>query len=129
MQILNPAGRATRAALWIVAMAAITVVALVVFRPLEGADHTDAPGATGDPAADITDVYAFRSPENLDNLETVEALLFTVPELEECIGGNMARMNPRYPVDKTCLATTKRGRRCLHPPLVGRPFCALHGGR
>ena len=63
-------------------------------------------------------------PEHLDDLEKVEALLFTEAELEECIGGNMARMDH----DKTCLATTKRGRRCLHPPLVGRPFCALHGG-
>ena len=71
MQILNPAGRATRAALWIAAIAVITVVALIAFRPLEGADHTDAPGATGDPAADITDVYAFRSPENPDNLVVV----------------------------------------------------------
>ncbi len=68
-------------------------------------------------------------PENLDDLETVEALLFTEAELEECIGGNMARMDHGYPVDKTCLATTKRGRRCLHPPLVGRPFCVLHGGQ
>ena len=66
-------------------------------------------------------------PENLDDLETVEALLFTEAELEECIGGNMARMDRWYPVDQTCLATTKRGRRCLHPPLVGRPSCALHG--
>ena len=65
-------------------------------------------------------------PENLDDLETVEALLFTEAELEECIGGNLARMDHGYPVDKTCLATTKRGRRCLHPPLVGRLFCALH---
>ncbi len=67
-------------------------------------------------------------PENLDDLETVEALLFTEAELEECIGGNMARMDHGYPVDQTCLATTKRrGRRCLNLPLVGRPFCALHG--
>ena len=68
-------------------------------------------------------------PENIDDLEKVEALLFTEAELEECIGGNIARMGHGYSVDQTCLATTKRGRRCLNPPLVGRPFCALHGGR
>ncbi len=68
-------------------------------------------------------------PENLDDLEKVEALLFTEAELEECIGGNIAHMDHGYPVDKTCLATMKRGRGCLHPPLVGRPFCALHGGK
>ena len=68
-------------------------------------------------------------PENLDDLETVEALLFTEAELNECIGGNMVRMDHGYPVERTCLATTKRGRRCLHPPLVGRAFCALHEGK
>ncbi len=65
-------------------------------------------------------------PENLDDLEKVEALLFTEAELEECIGG-MARMDHGH--DKTCLATTKQGQRCLHPPLAGRPFCVLHGGK
>jgi hypothetical protein len=32
------------------------------------ADHRDSPSVEDDPAADITDVYAFRSPENNDNL-------------------------------------------------------------
>lgn len=32
------------------------------------ADHRDSPSVENDPAADITDVYAFRSPANSDNL-------------------------------------------------------------
>ena len=36
-----------------------------------GADHADAPGLSGDRAADINDIYAFRSPENADNLVAV----------------------------------------------------------
>ena len=43
-------------------------IALVAAGASEGADHADAPGVLGDPAADINDVYAFRSPANPDNL-------------------------------------------------------------
>ncbi len=35
---------------------------------LEGADHKDGPRTSADPKADINDVYAFRSPENPDNV-------------------------------------------------------------
>jgi hypothetical protein len=34
----------------------------------QAADHRDSPTVEADPAADIADVYAFRSPENSDNL-------------------------------------------------------------
>ena len=71
MQVLSPARSALGAALLLVALAAIAAFALLASQPLEGADHTDAPGSTSDPAADITDVYAFRSPENPDNLVVV----------------------------------------------------------
>src|SRR3989442_11896987 len=37
-------------------------VALVALRPASGADHRDSPGAAANAPADITDVYAFRSP-------------------------------------------------------------------
>ncbi|TMB71159.1 MAG: DUF4331 domain-containing protein [Chloroflexi bacterium] len=37
-------------------------------RPSSGADHRDAPGAEANKPADITDVYAFRSPANSANL-------------------------------------------------------------
>ena len=35
-----------------------------------------------------------------------------------------------YPVDtdRRCRGTTRVGNRCKRYPLVGRPFCALHGG-
>ena len=40
----------------------------LVLGPARGADHRDSPGAEADNAADITDVYAFRSPAAPDNL-------------------------------------------------------------
>ena len=52
------------------AVLALALVGLVAtLRGSAGAaDHRDAPGIEGDPAADINDVYAFRSSENPDNL-------------------------------------------------------------
>ena len=47
---------------------AILVVATLVPIVAQSADHADAPAVGGDAAADITDVYAFRSPTNADNL-------------------------------------------------------------
>lgn len=47
--------------LWLGALAAITGLALA-------ADHFDSPLASKDARKDITDVYAFRSPANSDNL-------------------------------------------------------------
>lgn len=38
---------------------------------LDAADHGDAPGVKSDLATDITDIYAFRSPENADNIVVV----------------------------------------------------------
>ncbi len=47
---------------------ALITVALATVGSTRGADHRDSPGVEGDPAADLADVYAFRSPENSDNL-------------------------------------------------------------
>ncbi|MEZ4554391.1 MAG: DUF4331 family protein [Dehalococcoidia bacterium] len=51
---------------------AIVGIALLAFAVLgmraEGADHKDSPSVEGDAGADITDVYAFRSPTNASNL-------------------------------------------------------------
>lgn len=44
------------------------IVAITVARGASGADHRDSPGVEDDAQGDITDVYAFRSPENDDNL-------------------------------------------------------------
>lgn len=48
----------------------ITVAAGAMFllQPAQAADHRDGPGIQGSPAADINDVYAFRSATNPDNL-------------------------------------------------------------
>ena len=48
----------------------ITIAAGAMFslQPALAADHRDGPGIEGMPAADINDVYAFRSPTNNDNL-------------------------------------------------------------
>lgn len=45
----------------------------VSLQPFSGytADHRDAPGVQSDVTTDITDVYAFRSPSNSDNLVAV----------------------------------------------------------
>lgn len=51
---------------------AVIGIALLAFAVLgmraEGADHRDSPSVEGDAGADITDVYAFRSPTNANNL-------------------------------------------------------------
>ena len=43
-------------------------VAALFAATAQAADHRDSPSVEGDAAADITDVYAFRSPTNSDNL-------------------------------------------------------------
>ncbi|MBX7112091.1 MAG: DUF4331 domain-containing protein [Dehalococcoidia bacterium] len=51
---------------------AVIGIALLAFALFglraEGADHKDSPSVEGDAGADITDVYAFRSPTNPNNL-------------------------------------------------------------
>ena len=44
------------------------IIAFTMARGASGADHRDAPGVESDAPADITDLYAFRSPANNDNL-------------------------------------------------------------
>lgn len=53
-----------RILLLLVPLAAVAVIAITA----NAADHRDSPSVENDPAADITDVYAFRSPANNDNL-------------------------------------------------------------
>ena len=53
-----------RFALVLLSLAAVAAFVLTV----NAADHRDSPSVENDPAADITDVYAFRSPANSDNL-------------------------------------------------------------
>jgi hypothetical protein len=57
---------------WLSALA-IAPLALIVVAQRDGraADHLDGPGATKDPAADITDVYAFTSPETTGHVVLV----------------------------------------------------------
>ena len=71
MRVLTLRARLTGAALFIGLAAAAVAIALLVLGPARGADHTEAPGLQGDPAADITDIFAFRSAENSDNLVVV----------------------------------------------------------
>ena len=58
----------TIASLLLLVALGVLAISLVTLGPSESADHADAPGVVGDPAADINDIYAFRSPENPDNL-------------------------------------------------------------
>lgn len=53
----------------VIAVLGIALIALALFSMrAEGADHKDSPSVEGDAGADITDVYAFRSPTNAANL-------------------------------------------------------------
>src|SRR5205085_2109979 len=57
---------------WLTALAiAPLAVIAVAQRDGRAADHLDGPGATKDPAADITDLYAFTSPETAGHLVLV----------------------------------------------------------
>jgi len=47
------------------------VLGLVGVFGAGAADHKDSPTAAGDPAADITDIYAFRSPANNNNVVAI----------------------------------------------------------
>ena len=47
---------------------ALLAASLLALTPARSADHADAPGVAGDRAADIADLFAFRSPGNSDNL-------------------------------------------------------------
>jgi hypothetical protein len=54
----------TRRRAVLVAAAAAAAVALAGVSAVRASDHLDGPGATADPQSDITDVFAFTSPEN-----------------------------------------------------------------
>lgn len=60
--------RGLSASLFLFLGAIVVVGALWAIGTANGADHRDGPAAEGNPALDITDVYAFRSPANADNL-------------------------------------------------------------
>ena len=63
---------------WLLAGVAIPAVAAVIAlrTPSRAADHLDSPGAVNDPAGDITDVYAFMSPDT--NLGTAKHLVMVM---------------------------------------------------
>jgi hypothetical protein len=54
----------TRLRAALVAAAAAAAVALAGVSAVRASDHLDGPGATANPQSDITDVFAFTSPEN-----------------------------------------------------------------
>lgn len=62
----------------------LSLLALAVIAdPANASSHREAPGTALDPAADITDVYAFVSPENSDKV----VLIMNVLPLQEAGGG------------------------------------------
>ncbi len=71
MRLSARAAALAGSALFIPLAIALIASVLMGLGPARGADHKDSPGTTADPAADITDVYAFRSPENADNLVVI----------------------------------------------------------
>ena len=61
---------------------AVAIAAGGVTRWLIASDHRDSALLTGDPAADIADVYTFRSPTNPDNLVLVMTVSGFIPPAE-----------------------------------------------
>ena len=68
---------------------ALAAAALWALGPASGADHRDSPAAEANAALDITDVYAFRSPANNDNL----VVAFGVNGLTAPADNDSARFN------------------------------------
>jgi hypothetical protein len=64
-------------------LAPLALVAGAAIFSVDAADHRDSPTVEGDPAADITDVYAFRSPENDDNLVVALGVNGLTPPAEQ----------------------------------------------
>jgi hypothetical protein len=54
----------TRRRALLVAAAAAAAVALAGVSAVRASDHLDGPGVAADPQSDITDVFAFTSPED-----------------------------------------------------------------
>ncbi len=50
---------------------ALLSASVIPMAPTRGADHKDSPSVENDSTADIADIFAFRSPENNDNLVVV----------------------------------------------------------
>jgi hypothetical protein len=80
-----PMFRLPRRSRWI-SVAALALVAaavgLGIRHRLDAADHRDSTALTGDPRADIADVYAFRSPANPSNVVLVLTVAGFTPPAE-----------------------------------------------
>ena len=63
-------------------LAPLGLVAALIVLSADAADHRDSPSVEDDAGADITDVYAFRSPENNDNLVVVLSVNGLTPPAE-----------------------------------------------
>ncbi len=75
-------GRFPRARLIGLGAAAVTLAAIGVTGWLRAADHRDSAALTADRAADIADVYAFRSPVNSSNLVLAMTVSGLIPPAE-----------------------------------------------
>ena len=65
-----------------------------LFGPANASSHREAPLSSEDPAADLTDVYAFVSPDNKDTLTIVA----NVNPFESPAGGLRRNASPTCPV-------------------------------
>ena len=71
--------------IWIAPLVAAAAVTLCLAAPAEAASHREAPLIAGDPTADITDVYLFRSCSNPGN---VVLIMNVIPGQEPSSGPN-----------------------------------------
>ena len=105
--------------------AAVTTAALGAAATLGPGDgtassHREAPLIADDPAADITDVYAFRSP---DRPNTVTVLANVIPGEDPAAGPNWYTFSPtaRYNLKVDTTGDVQAGRRSTGSSSSGRP--------
>ncbi|MBI3572899.1 MAG: DUF4331 family protein, partial [Candidatus Kerfeldbacteria bacterium] len=88
---LSTTGRGRQLARWL-AVPAIMGVAALTFTSVFASSHREAPLIAGDPKADATDLYAFRSP---DKTNAVTLIANYIPFQEPAGGPNFYTFDPR----------------------------------
>jgi hypothetical protein len=116
---------------WLSALA-IAPLALIVVAQRDGraADHLDGPGATKDPAADITDVYAFTSPETAGHVVLVMnvfPLATSAAKFSDKVEYNF-RIREITGTSPVTLGATALDVKCTTDAAMAKMTCAAPGG-
>lgn len=97
---MRKGSRATRHGA-VLAVTIATIGAAGIARWAAGADHRDSMALTADPAADIADVYTFRSPTNPSNLVLVMTVSGLIPPSEAAIASFDRDVLYQFRIDNT----------------------------